>query len=152
MAKAKGFNVANRLRKKKLLIAINCLAALSIFFFGYDQGMMGGVNNAQDYLSVMGIGYVNEATNQVVITYPLLQGGIVCIYYFGTLIGCLIGGWYGDRAGRIKTIGIGAGWAVLGATLQCSAQNKNWMLCGKLVPSGPICRVLIPRGSICSLI
>ena len=123
--------MANVYRKKSLLVAINCLAALSIFFFGYDQGMMGGVNNAQDYLQVMGIGFVDATTQQVKITNPILQGGIVAIYYFGTLIGCLLGGWYGDRAGRIKTIGIGAGWAVLGATLQCSAQNKDWMLCGE---------------------
>ncbi len=38
-------NVVHRFRKRKLLIAINCVAALSIFFFGYDQGMMAGVNN-----------------------------------------------------------------------------------------------------------
>lgn len=40
----KGLNVANHLEKRSLLIAINSIAALSIFFFGYDQGMMGGVN------------------------------------------------------------------------------------------------------------
>jgi hypothetical protein len=31
-----GFNVANHFEKRQLLIAINCVAALSIFFFGYD--------------------------------------------------------------------------------------------------------------------
>ena len=31
------WNVVHRLKKRSLLIAINCLAALSIFFFGYDQ-------------------------------------------------------------------------------------------------------------------
>lgn len=31
------WNVVHRLQKRSLLIAINCLAALSIFFFGYDQ-------------------------------------------------------------------------------------------------------------------
>lgn len=31
------YNVANRLSKRSLLIAINCIAGLSIFFFGYDQ-------------------------------------------------------------------------------------------------------------------
>jgi hypothetical protein len=37
-----GYNVANHLEKRQLLIAVNCIAGLSIFFFGYDQGMMGG--------------------------------------------------------------------------------------------------------------
>jgi hypothetical protein len=31
------YNVANRLSKRSLLIAINSIAGLSIFFFGYDQ-------------------------------------------------------------------------------------------------------------------
>jgi hypothetical protein len=34
------YNVAHYLEKQYLLGAINCIAALSIFFFGYDQGMM----------------------------------------------------------------------------------------------------------------
>ena len=31
------FNVVNKLSKRSLLIAINSIAGLSIFFFGYDQ-------------------------------------------------------------------------------------------------------------------
>jgi dipeptide/tripeptide permease len=31
------FNVVHRLQKRSLLVAINCIAGLSIFFFGYDQ-------------------------------------------------------------------------------------------------------------------
>lgn len=57
----------------------------------------------------------------------------VSIYYLGTLIGCLVGGWFGDRYGRIKTIGLGAGWAVIGATLQTSAQSATWMILARLV-------------------
>lgn len=58
----------------------------------------------------------------------LLQGGIVAVYYLGTLVGCLAGGSLGDRFGRIKTIFIGAGIGVIGACLQCSAMNKEWMI------------------------
>lgn len=36
MERLPGFNVANHFEKRQLLIAINCVAALSIFFFGYD--------------------------------------------------------------------------------------------------------------------
>ena len=31
------WNVANKYSKRSLLILINCIAGLSIFFFGYDQ-------------------------------------------------------------------------------------------------------------------
>lgn len=134
MDRLPGFNVANFLEKQKLLIAINCVAALSIFFFGYDQGMMGGVNNAKDYIDLMGFGHVDPVTNEPIITDSLLQGGIVSVYYLGTLCGCLFGGWIGDKLGRIKTIAVGAAWAIIGATLQCSAMNHDWMICGKWQP------------------
>lgn len=95
---------------------------------------MSGVNNAKDYIDLMGFGYtatIDGSPNTAVVTNSLLQGGIVSVYYLGTLFGALFGGWLGDRIGRVKSIAVGAAWAVLGASLQCSAQNHNWMICGK---------------------
>lgn len=125
------FNLVHRFEKGSLLIAINCVAALSIFFFGYDRGVMGGVNTNRDYASLMDFGHWDETTKAVVTDNSLLRGGIVAVYYLpGTLLGALIGGWMGDKYGRIASIGIAAAWAVVGAMLQCSSQNHNWMLCG----------------------
>lgn len=124
-----GANVANRLEKRALLAAINSIAALSIFFFGYDQGMMGGVNTSRDYATLMG--FAREEGGTLVVTDALRKGGIVSVYYLGTLLGCLLGGWVGDAVGRIRTIALGATWAVVGASLQCSAQNHVWMICGE---------------------
>jgi hypothetical protein len=47
----------HKFQKHNLLILINAVAGLSIFFFGYDQGMMGGVNNAKAYMELLGFGY-----------------------------------------------------------------------------------------------
>lgn len=129
-----GANVANRLEKRALLAAINSIAALSIFFFGYDQGMMGGVNTSRDYATLMGFARVDhdaDGTSTLVVTDALRKGGIVSVYYLGTLLGCLLGGWVGDAVGRTRTIALGAAWAVVGASLQCSAQNHVWMICGE---------------------
>lgn len=133
------WNIVHKLEKRNLLIAINCIAALSILFFGYDQGMMSGVNNSKDYIDLMGFGYTKVEDGELtpVVTNSLLQGGIVSVYYLGTLCGALIGGWIGDKIGRIRTIATGAVWAVLGASLQCAAQNHNWMICCKR-PREPI--------------
>ncbi|OTB05350.1 hypothetical protein M426DRAFT_260847 [Hypoxylon sp. CI-4A] len=120
-----------KLEKRALLVAINCLAGMSIFFFGYDQGMMGGVNNAKDYIDIMRLGYVEDGTP--VITNTLLQGGIMCVYYLGTLAGCLLGGTLGDRFGRIYAIAAGSLWGIVGAALQCSAMSSDWMMCARLV-------------------
>ena len=69
--------VAHRLQKRSLLIAVNLVAGLSIFFFGYDQGVMAGVNITRDYVKVMDLGYWDESGGLVQITHPLKQGGIV---------------------------------------------------------------------------
>jgi hypothetical protein len=41
----------------------------------------------------------------------------------GTLLGCLLGGWLGDRLGRKKTIWIGCIWITIGAPLQVSRSS-----------------------------
>ncbi|KAF9630652.1 hypothetical protein BFW01_g1214 [Lasiodiplodia theobromae] len=71
----KRWMVASNLEKRSLLIAVNCIAGLSIFFFGYDQGMMGGVNESPHYVHLMGFGHV-DATGKPIVTKTLLQGGI----------------------------------------------------------------------------
>lgn len=132
MDKIPRWNVVHHLQKRSLLIAVNCLAGLSIFFFGYDQGMMAGVNNAPAYYTRMGFGR-EKPDGSPDIFDPLLQGGIVSVYYLGTLVGALGGGWFGDKYGRIKAIAMGAVWAIFGASLQGSAQNHNWMICARLI-------------------
>ena len=138
-----GWMVHSKLTKGRLLFAANCLAGMSIFFFGkstpnriliesneyqdvagYDQGMMGGVNQSPDYINLMKFGYVDDAGIPVV-TNTLLQGGIMAVFYLGTLAGCMFGGYFGDKYGRINTIGLGAAWGIFGASLQCSAMNSN---------------------------
>ncbi|KAJ3967991.1 general substrate transporter [Lentinula raphanica] len=122
---------------RRLYRWINFSAGLAIFFFGYDQGMMGGVNTSPDYVSTMGLGtssYEGASEGYVVsITEPTKQGGIVSIYYLGTLIGCVIAGSLGDKMGRLKTMYIGCLWIMFGAALQCSAQNLAWMLCARVI-------------------
>ncbi|KAI9719950.1 MAG: hypothetical protein M1828_005988 [Chrysothrix sp. TS-e1954] len=126
------FNIVHRLEKRPLLIAVNCVAGLAIFFFGYDQGMMGSVNVSIDYaVNTMKFGHVEDG--QVVVDNTLLQGGINSVYYLGTLVGCFLGGWTGEKIGRIKTLGLACVWALIGASLQTSAQNHTWMICARLV-------------------
>lgn len=94
---------------------------------------MAGVNNAQDYYTLMGFGRQDPTDGSPIIYDSLLQGGIVAVYYLGTLVGALLGGWFGDKQGRIRTIAFGALWAIIGASLQGSAQNHEWMICARLI-------------------
>ncbi|RSH93058.1 hypothetical protein EHS25_007411 [Saitozyma podzolica] len=83
----------------------------------------------------MGLGYTSIVDGEAtpVITDSLRQGGIVSVYYLGTLVGALVGGVVGEKIGRIRTIAVGAAWGVLGASLQCSAQNHIWMIFARLI-------------------
>ncbi|KAK4698355.1 hypothetical protein P7C70_g7926, partial [Phenoliferia sp. Uapishka_3] len=124
------------LNGNKLVVWVNAVCGLSIFFFGYDQGMMGGVNQAPDYVTTMGLGYAVKAldgTVTSVVTNSTKQGGIVSAYYLGTLIGCLIGGWIGDKIGRKKTVLFGCAWIFIAAPLQAAAQNSTWMIMSRIV-------------------
>lgn len=47
------YNVAHKLSKGSLLNTVCFVAGISIFFFGYDQGLMGGVNSELDTLPRM---------------------------------------------------------------------------------------------------
>ncbi|KAJ3939223.1 uncharacterized protein N0V96_010669 [Colletotrichum fioriniae] len=128
------YSAANRLYKSSLLNAVCFVASLSVFFFGYDQGLMGGVNTARNYAELMGFGHWDEQQKIVVVDKPLLQGGIVAVYYLpGTLVGCLIGGWFGDRYGRLKTIAVACIWSICTAALQTAAQNADWMFCARVL-------------------
>lgn len=98
---------------------------------GYDQGMMGGVNNSPAYVHRMGLGY--DKDGEITITNTLLQGGIVSVYYLGTLVGCFLGGYVSDRFGRIKSLGFGAVWGIIGAALQCTAMNPTWMIVSRVI-------------------
>ena len=78
MDKISKFNVVHRYERRALLVAINCVGSLAIFFFGYDQGMMGSVNVSIDYaVYVMKFGHVEPNSTQVAVDNTLLQGGIV---------------------------------------------------------------------------
>ena len=83
---------------------------------------MSGVNISPDYINVMGL-HGRDA----------LLGGVVAVYYAGTLIGALMGGWIGDKIGRIKTVVVGSLIAIIGAVLQTSAQNVGWMMASRII-------------------
>ncbi|RMY19458.1 hypothetical protein D0867_04670 [Hortaea werneckii] len=92
---------------------------------------MGGVNTTRDYAELMTFGHWTGSI--VHVDKPLLQGGIVAVYYLpGTLVGALWGGWLGDRYGRIFTIAFATLWAIVGAALRCSAMNADWMFCARV--------------------
>lgn len=62
------------LSAKQLNIAIQVFSLIAIFFEGYDQGVMGGVNASPDYVREVKIG-LDDGT----ITNETKMGGIVSV-------------------------------------------------------------------------
>lgn len=63
---------------------------------------------------------------------------IFCVYDepdFGLLIlsGALLVGSLADRIGRLKSLQVGAIWAILGCALMTSAQNFTWMAFARII-------------------
>ncbi|KXG48127.1 Major facilitator superfamily domain, general substrate transporter [Penicillium griseofulvum] len=117
-----------RLSARQLNAAIHIFSLVSIFFEGYDQGVMGGVNSAPKYVTEVGIGKPDGT-----VTDTTHQGGIVSIYYLGAIFGCFAGGWVADRVGRINGLLAGSLFALIGGALQAGAQDSNFMLCARVI-------------------
>ena len=62
------------LSPRRLNVAVHVFSLIAIFFEGYDQGVMGGVNAAPDYVQEVGIGLPDG-----MVTSTVHQGGIVSI-------------------------------------------------------------------------
>ncbi|KAL1966272.1 hypothetical protein VTN77DRAFT_4625 [Rasamsonia byssochlamydoides] len=117
-----------RLSPRQLNVAIQTFSLISIFFEGYDQGVMGGVNASPRYVSEVGIGLPDgTVTNQT------HQGGIVSVYYLGAIFGCFAGGWLADRIGRINGLLIGSLFALVGGALQAATQSSDFILVARVV-------------------
>ncbi|KAK3372580.1 general substrate transporter [Podospora didyma] len=117
-----------RLSPKKLNLVIQMFSLISIFFEGYDQGVMGGVNDSPLYVVEVGIGNANGK-----VTDTLHQGGIVSIYYLGCIFGCFAGGWLADRIGRINGLFIGTIFALIGGALQAATRSSDFILVARVI-------------------
>lgn len=110
-----------------LLWALNLFSAVALIFEGYNQGVMGFVNGSAGYIETVGIGPNGKVTNVI------KQGGLVSVYYFGSMFGCFIGGKFGDRFGRKKAVILGSMFTLLGGGLQAGSQNSNMTTCARVI-------------------
>ncbi|KAK5203168.1 hypothetical protein LTR41_011082 [Exophiala xenobiotica] len=126
MAFLKGY--WRRLSQRQLLLLTGFVAAFAVGFDGMAQGAMASVQAAPHYTYAMQLGTIDG-----VVTHATRQGGIVAIYYLGSLCGAFLAGHIADKYGRSKAVYFGAAWAFLGCALECAAQNLNMMLCARII-------------------
>ncbi|KAJ9495444.1 hypothetical protein LTR99_010212 [Exophiala xenobiotica] len=122
----------------KLLQLITAVSAIAISYEGMSQGVMGAVQNSPEFGRRMG--FADEDDN---IIKPSLQGGIVAMYYFGSLLGAFWAGQFSDRYGRIKGIWMACFWCFAGVVLQASTTNLAHMLIARIVAGVGVAFIIV---------
>lgn len=75
-----------RVPGKRLFVLINVFSAVALIFEGFNQGVFGTISATPGFIRMAGIGHGD------VVTDSTKQGGLAAAYYFGAIIGCLVGG------------------------------------------------------------
>jgi hypothetical protein len=75
-----------RVPGKVLLFLLNLFSAVALVYEGYNQGVLGTVSETPGFIDMANIGHGGVVTNST------KQGGLAAAYYFGAMIGCLVGG------------------------------------------------------------
>jgi hypothetical protein len=73
---------------KALLFGLNFFSAIALIYEGYNQGVLGTVSGTPGFIAMADLGYDDVVTNST------KQGGLAAAYYFGAMIGCLVGVMY----------------------------------------------------------
>ncbi|KNF00534.1 hypothetical protein PSTG_06226 [Puccinia striiformis f. sp. tritici PST-78] len=118
---------------KSMTWAVNIVAGIAIMFYGFDQGVMSGVNITPNYQEEMGIFSQPQTEGNAAKIGGLLIWPVFSLVFQGAFVGALIGGILGDRIGRLKAIVFACFWAIIGAALQASAQNVQLTCCARVI-------------------
>ncbi|KAE8445462.1 hypothetical protein EG329_013352 [Mollisiaceae sp. DMI_Dod_QoI] len=119
------------LRGQRLTLAVNIIAGLDFFLFGYDQGVMGGLLTLESWVKQFPeIDTVHNPRNNHIST---IQGISVASYNVGCFVGAIITIFIGDILGRRKMIFLGSSIMVIGAILQCSAFSLAHLIVGRII-------------------
>ncbi|ODQ78397.1 hypothetical protein BABINDRAFT_14570 [Babjeviella inositovora NRRL Y-12698] len=82
------FKVESHFRGNAL---VKSVVALSIFFFGYDRGVMAGINRSPDYVRVMELGYANE-DGSITVTNSS-KGAFISVEFTLNIFGIVVAYW-----------------------------------------------------------
>lgn len=103
----------------RVVIYATCLSAF--LFFGYDQGVFGGLLENKDWLKQFN--HPRDTITDITVSS----------YCLGALFGCILNFFVGDSFGRRRMIWMAMGFIIIGATLQTSAFTLPHLIIGRIV-------------------
>ncbi|OJJ38006.1 hypothetical protein ASPWEDRAFT_27321 [Aspergillus wentii DTO 134E9] len=113
------FDIFGRGRTLRMAVTFTC--EISFIFFGYDQGLFGGIIGNENFLQAVG----NPGDS--------VTGIMLSIYNLGCCAGCLLNFLYGDYFGRRRVMWIAMAWILVGAALQTSCFSLAHLMVGRFI-------------------
>ncbi|KAL4802013.1 general substrate transporter [Aspergillus unguis] len=117
------------LQGKPLHWFITFTAVMGFSLFGYNQGMMSGIINGNEFVDEFRVLKMpNDPSDAVYRHINVLRGGVTSCYEIGCFFGALFSMFYGEAIGRTRIIVSGATILIIGAVISCSAFGIDWGL------------------------
>ncbi|KAL4915031.1 hypothetical protein BDW62DRAFT_189354 [Aspergillus aurantiobrunneus] len=114
---------------KPLQLFITFTAIMGFSLFGYNQGMMSGIINGDQFVVEFPVLYLaDDAPDPVYRHINVLRGGVTSCYEIGCFFGALFSMFYGEAIGRTRIIVAGASILIIGAVLSTSSFGAHWGL------------------------
>ncbi|CAG8888822.1 unnamed protein product [Penicillium egyptiacum] len=112
---------------RSLRVSITIAAVVGFSLFGYNQGMMAGLLNGDEFVSSFPILAMPESPTASQKHYiDVIRGAVTSCYELGCFFGALFSMFFGERLGRTRLIFIGANVLTIGALLTTVCFKGKW--------------------------
>ncbi|OGE50123.1 hypothetical protein PENARI_c018G02092 [Penicillium arizonense] len=114
---------------RSLRVSITLTAVMGFALFGYNQGMMAGLLNGDEFVNSFPILKMPEPATAAQTHYiNVIRGAVTSCYELGCFFGALFSMFFGERLGRTRLIFTGANVLTVGALLTTVCFTGKWEL------------------------
>ncbi|CAG8278884.1 unnamed protein product [Penicillium nalgiovense] len=112
---------------RSLRVSITFAAVVGFSLFGYNQGMMAGLLNGEEFVASFPILAMPENPTAAQKHYiDVIRGAVTSCYELGCFFGAMFSMFWGERLGRTRLIFTGANVLTIGALLTTVCFTGKW--------------------------
>ncbi|KAE8359945.1 general substrate transporter [Aspergillus caelatus] len=112
---------------RSLRLSITFAAVVGFSLFGYNQGMMAGLLNGEEFVDSFPILKMPDNPTAGEKHYiDVIRGAVTSCYELGCFFGAMFSMFFGDRLGRTRLICMGASVLIIGALLTTVCFTGHW--------------------------
>lgn len=115
------------LKGRPLRVAITITAVMGFSLFGYNQGMMAGLVDGEEFKNSFPILEIPSNASPGTEHYVnVIRGGVVSCYEIGCFFGALFSMFFGEYLGRTRVVLLGASVLTIGALITAATYGDKW--------------------------